>query len=101
MDRAAWGPVRQGGERSQAGWKGASCASLHHQGRRMTICRGLLNSAKSRLVKPEIKGTEPRPQAWLLFFGMVGWGRFGSTLEIWERWGPEQSTAFRVGQAGV
>lgn len=43
-------------------------------GRRMTICRGLLNSAKSRLVKPEIKGTEPRPQALQFFFGMVGGG---------------------------
>jgi hypothetical protein len=84
--------VRPGGERrSQAGWKGEMYASLCHQRQRMTICSGLVNSAKSRLVKPEIKGTEPRPPALRFLFGMVG---------TWQHTGDLGKTGSRTQQVG-
>lgn len=77
--------MRQGGEQSQAGWKGGMYASLY-RGQRVTICRGLVSSAKSRLVKPEIKGTEPRPQALRFIFGVVGtWQNTGDSGKMGSR----------------
>lgn len=78
-------------------------ASLHHRGQRMAICRGLVNSAKSTLVKPEFKGTEPRPQALRFFFGMVGtWqhtgdlGKMGSRTQQVVEGGGGQAKALKL-----
>lgn len=80
------GEAGRGAKPGRVEGKDVRFSTPHHQGQGMTICRGLVSSAKSRLVKPEIKGTEPRPQALQFFLGVVGtWQHTGDLGKMGSR----------------